>query len=68
MPRCEVKWLTGRTIDQQNEIAKKLTGAFVDVLGCPPEHVTVVFRETNPAAYYEGGLSVAQKIAAEKKQ
>ena len=67
MPRCEVKWLKGRTIEQQNEIAVKITDAFTDVLGCPREWVNVVFRETDPKDYYEGGISVKQKREAENK-
>lgn len=62
MPRCEVKWLKGRTIEQQNAIAEKLTDAFVDVLNCPRRHVTVVFRETDPRNYYTGGISEAQEM------
>ena len=68
MPRCEVKWLAGRTLEQQNEIAQKITDAFVDVLDCPRKWVTVVFRETNPANYYTAGISEAQEMEAAKKE
>ncbi|MBQ3532996.1 MAG: 4-oxalocrotonate tautomerase family protein [Oscillospiraceae bacterium] len=66
MPRCEVKWLKGRSMEQQNAIAEKLTDAFVEVLNCPRRHVTVVFRETDPANYYTGGISEAQEMAAKE--
>lgn len=68
MPRCEVKWLAGRTLEQQDEIAKKITDAFVEVLNCPPGWVNVVFRETNPACYYTAGISEAQERAEKASQ
>lgn len=68
MPRCEVKWLAGRTLEQQNEIAKKITAAFVDVLDCPPHWVNVVFRETDPSAYYTAGISEADERAAREQE
>ncbi len=68
MPRCEVKWLSGRTREQQNEIAKKITSAFVDVLDCPPDWVNVVFRETDPADYYTAGISTAEERAMRAKE
>ena len=40
MPRAEIKWLKGRTKEQQDAIAMKLTYAFVDVLHCPPDWVS----------------------------
>ena len=63
MPRAEIKWLKGRTKDQQDAIAKKITDAFVDVLNGPPDWVNVVFRETDPADYYTAGISTAQERA-----
>ena len=66
MPRCEVWWLQGRSVEQKNEIAKKLTKSFTEVLNCPDDEVVVIFRETSPDVYYRGGISAAQK-AAEKK-
>lgn len=63
MPRAEIKWLKGRTKNQQDAIAKKITDAFVDVLNCPPDWVNVVFRETDPADYYTAGISTAQERA-----
>ena len=50
------------------EDAKKITNAFVDVLGCPPDWVNVVFRETNPASYYTAGISVADERAQREKE
>ncbi len=63
MPRAEIKWLKGRTKEQQDAIAQKITDAFVDVLNCPPDWVNVVFRETDPTDYYTAGISTARERA-----
>ena len=60
MPRAEIKWLKGRTKEQQDAIAMKITDAFVDV---PPDWVNVVFRETDPEDYYTAGISTARERA-----
>ena len=67
MPRCEIWWLQGRTEEQRKEVAKMLTQSFTEVLHCPEDEVTVIFRETAPEMYYRGGISAAQR-RAEKNQ
>lgn len=69
MPRCEIWWLEGRTEEQRNAIAGKLTESFMEVLKCPKEEVIVIFRETPPNMYYTAGTSTSQKrMAKEVKQ
>lgn len=63
MPRAEIKWLKGRTKEQQDAIAMKITDAFVDVLHCPPDWVNDCVRETDPEDYYTAGISTARERA-----
>ena len=41
MPHISVKMLKGRTEEQNQEAAKKLTAALCEALGCGDSHITV---------------------------
>ena len=41
MPHISVKMLKGRTEEQKQEAAKKLTAALCEALGCGDSHITV---------------------------
>lgn len=41
MPHISVKMLKGRTEEQKQEAAKKLTAALCEALGCVDSHITV---------------------------
>ena len=45
MPIVNIDWIDSRTTDQKREVAKKVTDAMVEVTGCPPEAVVVIFTD-----------------------
>ena len=45
MPFIEVKLYEGRTQEQKQALAGKITEAFVEIAGTSKEHVWVVFRD-----------------------
>ncbi|GAB4284592.1 MAG: hypothetical protein Kow0092_38970 [Deferrisomatales bacterium] len=45
MPIVNIDWLEGRSVEQKREIARRVTDTLVEVTGCPPEAVTVIFTD-----------------------
>ena len=45
MPIVNIDWLEGRTQEQKREIVRRVTDVIVEVTGCPPEAVTVIFTD-----------------------
>ncbi len=45
MPIVNIDWLEGRTVEQKREISRRVTEVIVEVSGCPPEAVTVIFTD-----------------------
>ncbi len=45
MPIVNIDWLDTRTVEQKRELARRVTDLFVEVAGCPPEAVTVIFTD-----------------------
>jgi 4-oxalocrotonate tautomerase len=56
MPRVTVEWLAIRSPEQRADIARKFTDAMVEVTGCQPDQVTVVFNEVDPRHQAKGGV------------
>jgi 4-oxalocrotonate tautomerase len=56
MPIVEVKLWAGRTREQKAELARRFTEAMVEVVGCPPESVSVVFEDYPQSDWAEGGV------------
>jgi 4-oxalocrotonate tautomerase len=55
MPFIEVKLWEGRTREQKAELARRLTDAMVEVVGCPAAAVSIVFDDYTKADWAEGG-------------
>jgi 4-oxalocrotonate tautomerase family enzyme len=56
MPRVKVEWIEGRTQTQREEIARRVTQAFVEVAGVAPERVQVVFFEYPATHHFKAGV------------
>lgn len=66
MPRITVEWIAGRSHEQREEIAKRITEALVDVAGTTPSSVGVVFYEYPSTHYFKGGLEWT-RVEAERQ-
>jgi 4-oxalocrotonate tautomerase len=55
MPFVEVKLFEGRTREQKAELARRFTDAMVEVGGCSPEAVSIVFEDYAKGDWAEGG-------------
>jgi phenylpyruvate tautomerase PptA (4-oxalocrotonate tautomerase family) len=66
MPRIRVEWLNTRTAAQRQEIAKRITEAFVGVVNVTPDQVTVVFEEIDPALQAKGGVFWSELLQRQK--
>lgn len=53
MPHISVKMLKGRTDEQKQLAANKLTDALCEALGCTPEHVSVAVEDYTPIEWQE---------------
>jgi 4-oxalocrotonate tautomerase family enzyme len=56
MPRVKVEWIEGRTQAQREEIARRVTQVFVDVVGVTPDRVQVVFFEYPATHHFKAGV------------
>ena len=45
MPIVNIDWVDTRTVEQKREVAKRVTDAMVEVTGCSPEVVTIIFTD-----------------------
>lgn len=55
MPLINVQLFEGRTIEQKRAYAKALTDASVDILGCSPSAVDVIFTDVKKSDWASGG-------------
>jgi 4-oxalocrotonate tautomerase len=55
MPIIEVKLWQGRTREQKAELARRFTDVMVEVAGCPPAAVSIVFQDYPKCDWAEGG-------------
>ncbi|OIO37568.1 MAG: 4-oxalocrotonate tautomerase [Candidatus Omnitrophica bacterium CG1_02_49_10] len=55
MPVIKVDWWEGRTKKQKAALAKKVTDAVVEVTGCPPEVVHIVYTDVKKSDWAIGG-------------
>jgi 4-oxalocrotonate tautomerase family enzyme len=58
MPRMQIEWIEGRTKEQQDEVARRITQVFVDVINAEPMSVSISFRENSSDNMYRGGKSL----------
>ncbi len=63
MPFVNIQILKGRTTEQRDEIARRVTDAITDVTRLPPDAVWVVFEEVETEDWYAGGRSVKAQRA-----
>jgi 4-oxalocrotonate tautomerase len=59
MPRINIEWVEGRTKEQRDELARKITQACIDVINVPAESVSISFRENKAENMYRAGKSLA---------
>lgn len=48
MPHISIKCYPGRTEEQKQELARRITEDVVEVMGSPSKSVTVAIEEVNP--------------------
>jgi len=63
MPRIIVQAISGRTIEQKRDLARRLTDAVVEAWGVEPEIVTVRIEEVSPENFARAGLLAADRPA-----
>jgi phenylpyruvate tautomerase PptA (4-oxalocrotonate tautomerase family) len=56
VPRIRVEWLEGRTEVQRQELANRITSAFVEVIGLQPDQVNIVFDEIPREMLYKAAI------------
>ncbi len=56
MPIVEVKLWQGRTREQKAELARRFTDAMVEVAGCPPAAVSILFEDYAKSDWAEDGV------------
>lgn len=67
MPRINIEWVEGRTKEQRDELARRITQDCIDVVGADPSSVSISFRDNSTENMYRGGKSLAV-IRAEKNK
>ncbi|HYH91749.1 MAG TPA: tautomerase family protein [Candidatus Saccharimonadales bacterium] len=55
MPRIIVQAISGRTVEQKRDLAKRLTDAVVEAWGVDPDIVTLRFEEVPPENFARAG-------------
>ena len=55
MPLVTVKWFPGRTAEQKQDVATRITQAFVEAVGSAPDHVSIIFEEVPRPDWFEAG-------------
>ena len=55
MPMVTVDWFEGRTKDQKAELTRRITHAFVEVVGTPREQVWIRFNDVQKSDWAMGG-------------
>jgi 4-oxalocrotonate tautomerase len=63
VPFIEVKLWEGRTREQKAELARRMTDALVEVVGCPVDAVSIVFDDYAQADWAEGGRLCDERTA-----
>ncbi|MBL8930865.1 MAG: tautomerase family protein [Kineosporiaceae bacterium] len=66
MPLVEVTLATGRTPEQLRALMREVHEAVVRSVGAPDANVRVVVREVPPTHWSAGGVTLAERRAAEE--
>lgn len=62
MPLVHIRWFPGRSAEQKRDIATRITQAFGEVVGSPPDHVSIIFEEVARDDWYEAGQPAAAPV------
>ena len=61
MPHVQITWVAGRTPEQKQRIAARITQALVEDGRAVLENIHVSFVDVPPSDYAEGGITVAEQ-------
>jgi 4-oxalocrotonate tautomerase len=61
MPMVQITMLSGRTVEQKRNLARRITEAFVEEAGAHREAIAIAFHEVSKENYAAGGVLVADK-------
>ena len=61
MPLVHIKLLPGRTDEQKQQLTERVTAAFEDVLGIPPDGTWTIYEEVEAEDWYMRNQSIASK-------
>jgi 4-oxalocrotonate tautomerase len=62
MPIVQIELLAGRTVEQKRVLARKVTDAIMESVGCPADAVRIIIRDMPPENYAPAGvLRIDQK-------
>lgn len=64
MPIIQFNLLEGRSVEQKRELAKRVTQAVVEVLGCKPEVVRILVHQVTADDFSVGGVTAAERARA----
>jgi 4-oxalocrotonate tautomerase len=62
MPLVQIRWFPGRSAEQKQELAARITQAFGEVVGSAPDHVSIIFEEVAHDDWYEAGKPAAGPV------
>lgn len=63
MPTIHVEMLSGRTEEQKERIAQRLTQVLIDEAGARPESVHVIFQDVSPRDWAVAGKLLGKPAA-----
>lgn len=56
MPLVHISLITGRTVEQKREAARRITDVLMETLNCPRDAVKIAFHEMQTEDYASGGV------------
>jgi 4-oxalocrotonate tautomerase len=64
MPRIIIQAISGRTVEQKRELARRITDVVVDCWDVEPEIVTIRIEEVPAENFARAGILAADRTAA----
>jgi 4-oxalocrotonate tautomerase len=61
MPRIIIQAISGRTVEQKRDLARRITDAVVDAWGVDPEIVTIRIEEVPAENFARAGVLAADR-------
>jgi 4-oxalocrotonate tautomerase len=61
MPFVQITWVAGRTTEQKQKLAERVTQALVDDAGVKRESIQVTFVDIPATDYATGGVTIAEQ-------